>query len=109
MNFSRKLIMFLNNNKSCMVTLKNQYKNPYPQYSHEMGSFFEETITHYPRISGVTVEIILRKYVDHNYHVVHDIRVETYGQNRWANECPTEYSRRERILNFLYKEIARHN
>ena len=103
MNISQKLILFLNNNKSCMVNIKNKYDNPYKQYSHECGNFYQTIITHYPRISGVSVEIEIRKYDTHSE--VHNINIDTYGQNNWANECPTEYSRRERILNFLYNEI----
>ena len=109
MNFSKKLIKFLNNNKTCMVSLKNEYNNPYPLYTYEKGSFFETTTTHYPRISGVSIEVVYRKYADYNFHVVHSIKVETYGMNHWANECPTVYNRRERILNFLYNEIKRVN
>jgi len=103
MNISQKLILFLNNNKSCMVNIKSKYDNPYKQYSHGRGNFYETTITHYPRVSGVSVEIVLRKYETHEE--VHAINIETYGQNHWANECPNEYTRRERILNFLYNEI----
>jgi hypothetical protein len=103
MKFSQKLICFLNNPKTCMTYIKNKYENPYKQYSYERGNFYETTITHYPRISGVNVVIVLRKYETHEE--VHNITVECYGQNHWANECPTEYARRERMLNFLYKEI----
>ena len=104
MKISEKLVAFLNNNKNCMVSLKNLYANPYRQYSYERGNFYETTITHYPKISGVYVEVEIRKYETHT--VVHNIKVGIYGMNNWANECPTVYSRRERLLNFLNKEIA---
>lgn len=109
MNFSKKLIAFLNNNKTCMVSLKNEYNNPYPLYVYGKGSYNETITTHYPRISGVSVEVVYRKYADYNFYIVHSIKVETYGMNHWANECPTVYNKRERLLNFLNEEIKRVN
>jgi calcineurin-like phosphoesterase family protein len=104
MNFSEKLIAFLNNNNCCMTTLKITYDNPYRLYSYERGSFYETEIIHYPRMSGVTVKIIVRKYETHSE--VHNIELDIYGIWHWQNECPTVNARRERLINFLNKEIA---
>jgi calcineurin-like phosphoesterase family protein len=103
MNFSEKLVAFLNNNNCCMTTLKITYNNPYRQYSHERGHFYETEIIHYPKMSGVTVKITIRKFETHSE--VHNIELDIYGIWHWQNECPTVNARRERLIKFLSDEI----